>query len=123
MKLNELTISKTHEGFKKKEFSALEVCQSYLDEIEEKDKDISAFLTINKDSALSQAKKIDEMISAGKEIPILAGIPAAIKDNILVENIKCTAGSKILENYTAPYDATVIKKLKIPLLNNIWLNR
>jgi aspartyl-tRNA(Asn)/glutamyl-tRNA(Gln) amidotransferase subunit A len=113
MKLNDLTISKIHEGLKKKEFSALEMCQSYLDEIEEKDKDISAFLTINKDSALSQAKKIDEMISAGKEIPILAGIPAAIKDNILVENIKCTAGSKILENYTAPYDATVIKKLKI----------
>jgi aspartyl-tRNA(Asn)/glutamyl-tRNA(Gln) amidotransferase subunit A len=52
------------------------------------------------------------MISAGREIPILAGIPCAIKDNILVEGMKCTAGSKILKNYIAPYDATVLKKLK-----------
>ncbi len=112
MNLTELTISQTHQGLKKKEFSALELCKAYLDKIKEKDKEIFAFLTVNQESALSQAKKIDDLISKGKEIPILAGLPLAVKDNILVENLKCTAGSKILENYIAPYDATVIKKLK-----------
>lgn len=112
MDLTELTIVKTHEGLQKKEFSAVELCKAYLDKIKEENKEISAFLSIAEDSALSQAKTVDNMIGEEKEIPLLAGIPAAIKDNILVEDSKCTAGSKILENYTAPYDATVIKKIK-----------
>ncbi|MDI6603012.1 MAG: Asp-tRNA(Asn)/Glu-tRNA(Gln) amidotransferase subunit GatA [Patescibacteria group bacterium] len=107
-----LTIKEAHQGLIKKEFSAVELCKFYLERIGEKDKTIQAFLTVSQDLALSQAKKVDEMILAGKKIPLLAGIPAAIKDNILVEDVKCTAGSKILENYLAPYDATVIKKLK-----------
>ena len=110
--LSNLTIAQAHYGLKRKEFSALELCRAYLDKIKEKNKEIFAFLTINEKSALAQAKKVDNLISTGKEISILAGLPCAIKDNILVENLKCTAGSKILENYIAPYDATVIKKLK-----------
>lgn len=112
MQLENLTIKKIHQGLIKKEFSALELCKAYLDKIREKDKEISAFLTVTEDLALSEAKEIDEMILTGREIPLLAGIPCAIKDNILVEDVKCTAGSKILENYIAPYNATVIKKLK-----------
>ncbi len=112
MELNELTITKIHEGLKKKKFSALELCKIYLDKLKEKNKEISAFLTITENLALSQAKKIDDTIQKGREIPSLAGIPLAVKDNILVEDVKCTAASKILENYIAPYDATVIKKLK-----------
>ena len=112
MELTKLTITQAHEGLKKKEFSALELCRAYLDKIEKEDKKIQAFLTISKDLAISQAKKVDEIISRGQEIPLLAGIPCVIKDNILVEGVKCTAGSKILENYIAPYDATVIKRLK-----------
>jgi len=112
MNLNELTITGIHEGLKKKEFSALELCKVYLDKLKEKNKEISAFLTITENLALSQAKKIDDVIQKDREIPPLAGIPLAVKDNILVEGVKCTAASKILENYIAPYDATVIKKLK-----------
>jgi aspartyl-tRNA(Asn)/glutamyl-tRNA(Gln) amidotransferase subunit A len=112
MKLADLTITQTHQGLIKKEFSALELSKAYLDKIKERDKEIFAFLTINEELALRQAKKIDDLILTGREIPLLAGIPLAVKDNILVEDIKCTAGSKILENYIAPYDATVIKKLK-----------
>ena len=112
MKLSDLTIKKIHEGLIKKEFSALELCQAYLEKIGKEDKKINAFLTITRDLAISQAKKIDEMLQINREIPLLAGIPMAVKDIILVENVKCTAGSKILENYIAPYDATCIKKLK-----------
>jgi len=112
MSLTDLTITQAHQGLIKREFSALELCKTYLDKIKKRDREIFAFLTVNEDLALAQAKKIDDFILAGKEIPTLAGIPCAIKDNILVENIRCTAASKILENYVAPYDATVIKKLK-----------
>jgi len=110
--LHELTITQIHRGLIKGEFSALELTQAFLDRIEKLDKKISAFLTVTKNLALSQAKKIDEIISREEKIPILTGIPFAVKDIILVENVKCTAGSKILENYIAPYDATCIKKLK-----------
>jgi aspartyl-tRNA(Asn)/glutamyl-tRNA(Gln) amidotransferase subunit A len=110
--LTDLTIVQAHEGLKNKEFSAVDLCQSYLAEIGKKDQKIHAFLTVTAEAALNQAKKIDELIQSGRPLPLLAGIPVAIKDNILVEGIKCTAGSKILENYVAPYDATVVARLK-----------
>ena len=110
--LTELTISKTHDALVKKEFSAVELAEAYLAKIEKEDKEINAFLTLTRDLALAQAKEVDGKIAKGEEIDILAGVPCAIKDAIMVEDAKCTAGSKILENYIAPYDATVIKKLK-----------
>jgi len=112
MSLTELTINQAHQGLKKKEFSAVELCRAYLDNIKNKNKEIFAFLAITDDLALQEAKKIDDLIANTQDFPILTGIPVAIKDNILVEGMKCTAASKILENYVAPYDATVVKKLK-----------
>jgi aspartyl-tRNA(Asn)/glutamyl-tRNA(Gln) amidotransferase subunit A len=112
MNLEEFTVKRIREGLIKKEFSALEITKLYLEKIEKEDKKIKAFLKVCDSLAISQAKKIDEMIFTKKELPVLAGVPCAIKDNILVEGIECTAGSRILENYIAPYDATVIKKLK-----------
>jgi len=110
--LKNLTISEIHNSLIKKEFSAIELTKALFDEIEEKDKKILAFLTLTETMAFSQAKRIDDLILQKKEIPFLAGIPMSVKDNILVKDIKCTAASKILENYIAPYDATVVKKLK-----------
>ena len=112
MNLNQLTIKTIHKGLLKKEFSAKEISQAYLDNIESKNKDIFAYLRVAAKEALEQAEKIDQLISQKQNISILAGIPLAIKDNILVEGLPCTAGSKILENYIAPYDATVVNKLK-----------
>jgi len=112
MKLTDLTIVKAHQGLLKKEFSAISLCKSYLDKIKEKDKEIFSYLTVTKDLALSQAKKNDDLISKKRNLSFLSGIPAAIKDIILIQDVRCTAASKILENYIAPYDATVIKKLK-----------
>lgn len=107
-----MTIPQTHEGLKNKEFSATELTRAFLKQIDERDKEIHAYLTVVEESALAQAEKVDEKIAAGQELGLLEGIPCSIKDAILVEGIKCTAGSRILENYVAPYDATVIKKIK-----------
>jgi len=112
MNLNQLTIIQAHQGLIKKEFTSQELTEAVFDAIKKKDKDIHAYLTITQDSALKQAKKADLKIKSGEEIGILEGIPVAIKDNILVKGVKCTAASKILANYIASYDATVVKKLK-----------
>jgi len=112
MELTELTIKQAHEGLKNKQFSSKELTLAYLENIKKTDKELNAFLTVTEDLAISQAEKVDEKIKKGEEINLLEGIPCAIKDAILVEGQKCTAASKILENYVAPYDATVVKKLK-----------
>ena len=111
MELENLTIEKIHKGLMKKEFSTKELVGFYLDKIK-KEKDFNDFLTVTDKLALEQAEKIDDKISRREKVEKLEGIPIALKDNILVQGHKATAGSKILENYIAPYDATVVKKLK-----------
>ncbi len=112
MKIQDLTIAQAHQGLVNKEFSSVELCKAYLEKIREKDKDIFAFLSVTEETALEQAEEVDDIIKRGENIPVLAGIPCAVKDNIMVEGLKCTAASKILENYVAPYEATVVRKLK-----------
>ena len=112
MNLNVLTIKEAHKLLEKKEITSVELVKAHFNEIKKRDKDIRAFLSLNEEGALEAAKKVDERISRGEPIEMLAGIPAAIKDNISIKSAKVTAASKILENYIAPYDATVIKKLK-----------
>src|SRR3989338_3752186 len=112
MNLKELTIKKAHDLLRKKEITSVELVEAHFDEIKKHDGDIRAFLSLTEEDALESAKKVDERISKGEPIEMLAGIPVAIKDNILIRGGKTTAASKILENYIAPYDATVIKKLK-----------
>lgn len=116
MELSELNISQVHRGLISKEFSAVELAQFFIKKIESENSKIFAYLDFDKEKiqseAFSQAKEVDELISQKKEISSLAGIPFAVKDNILVKDVRCTAGSKILENYVAPYNATVVEKLK-----------
>jgi len=107
--LTTLTIKQAHEGLKNKEFTSVDLTKAYLEKI--KKSDLNSFLSITEKLALEQAEKADEKIKSG-DFGMLCGIPCAIKDAIMVEGQKCTAASKILENYVAPYDATVIKKLK-----------
>lgn len=107
-----MTIKEIYQGLLEKRFSAFELCKDYFDKINKKNKEIFAFLKTSEDLAFSQAKKVDDLLSRKEKIPLLSGVPFSVKDNILVEGISCTAGSKILENYIAPYDATVIEKLK-----------
>jgi aspartyl-tRNA(Asn)/glutamyl-tRNA(Gln) amidotransferase subunit A len=106
-----LTLKEAHEGLKNKEFSSLDLTKAFLQKIKEKDPEIRAFITVTGESALKEAEQADEMIAKGR-ISLLTGIPVAIKDNIMIDGVRCTAASKMLENYVAPYDATVINKLK-----------
>jgi aspartyl-tRNA(Asn)/glutamyl-tRNA(Gln) amidotransferase subunit A len=112
MKLNELTAHQAYIGLRRKDYSSVELTKACLDQIRKVDKEIGAFVTVTDELALKQAKAVDEKIARGEEIKPLEGIPCAIKDNILIEGLRCTCSSKILENYIASYDAFVIKKLK-----------
>ncbi len=110
--LYKLNILEIHQGLERKEFSAFEVTNSFLERIKEVDKTISAFLSLSEEEAIKQARETDSLIAKGGKLPILSGVPFAVKDNILVKGMKTTAASKILENYLAPYDATAIKNLR-----------
>lgn len=112
MKLNSLTITEAHRGLVEKEFSSVELTKSCFDSIRKNEKKLNAFITLTEDLAFKQAENVDKKIQNKKKINILEGIPAAIKDNILVEGVKATAGSKILSNYVATYDATAVERLK-----------
>ena len=113
--LKNLTITKAHESLTKGDFTAVELAQAYLAEIEKKNGELHAYLEVY-DNVLDQAGFADKAIAAlkkeKKEIPMLMGIPFAIKDNILVKGKTASSASRILENYSATYDATVIKKLQ-----------
>jgi aspartyl-tRNA(Asn)/glutamyl-tRNA(Gln) amidotransferase subunit A len=112
MDFSKLTIKTAREGLMKKEFSAVELVNFYLDKIKKENKEINDFLEITEKLATEQAKKADDKIARREKIGEIEGIPIAVKDTILVEDQRCTAGSRILENYIAPYDATAVKKLK-----------
>jgi len=106
------TIEQAHEGLMKKEFSCIELVRAYLDKIKKENKELNDFLGLTDKLALERAGIIDDKISQREKIGPLEGIPIAVKDNILVKDYEATAGSKILKNYIAPYDATVVRKLK-----------
>ncbi|MFA6463467.1 MAG: Asp-tRNA(Asn)/Glu-tRNA(Gln) amidotransferase subunit GatA [Candidatus Paceibacterota bacterium] len=108
--LKELTIKEARRSLEAKEFSAVDLASAYLEIIKEKNSDLNAYLEIY-DDVIAQAEEADKKIANGEKGELL-GIPLAIKDNILIKGKIATAASKILENYIATYDATVIEKLK-----------
>ena len=108
--LKDLTIEKAHESLLRGEFTCRELAEAYLKVITEKNPELNAYLEIY-DDVLFQADEAQKKFKDGKASK-LTGIPIAIKDNILFEGHIASAGSKILENYKAVYDATVIKDLK-----------
>lgn len=111
MKLNELTITQSAEGLRKRAFSSVELTQACLERIDERNPRLNAFLSVTGDLALEEAEKADARIAAGQQLP-LTGIPFAVKDAICTKDVRSTASAKILDNYIPPYDATVIKKIR-----------
>jgi aspartyl-tRNA(Asn)/glutamyl-tRNA(Gln) amidotransferase subunit A len=112
IEINKLNIQQARAGLRAKEFTSLELVEACLKTIDKRDKKIHAFLSVFQKEAREEAKKIDVKIERGEGLPLLAGLPIAVKDNILCAGHLCTAGSKILENYQAVYDATAVVKLK-----------
>jgi aspartyl-tRNA(Asn)/glutamyl-tRNA(Gln) amidotransferase subunit A len=113
--LNQLFITEAAAKLKAGEITSVDLARACLAEIEAKNKDLNIFLEVF-DDVIAQAEAADarrtHSTSSGQEVSPLLGIPLAIKDNILIEGRKASAASKMLENYIATYDATVIKKLK-----------
>ena len=99
-----------------REISAKELVDIAFDKIEEIDNKIDAFNSLTKELAYSTAKEVDEKIKLKADLPPLAGIPMAIKDNICIKDFPTTCSSKILENFVPPYNATVIKLIKDNLI-------
>lgn len=108
MNLTSLSVTELCTLIEKKEIKTEEITLAYLDRIKEREKDISAFITVLEEKALASAKKIEQKKERGR----LAGIPVAVKDNIMTKGIRTTCASRILENYLPPYSATVVKKLE-----------
>ena len=91
--------------------SVKELVNDIFDKIDHKDLEINSFICTTKDKAISQAEKIDKLIQSNEELPPLAGIPIAIKDNICTKGVATTCASKMLKNFIAPYEATASSKL------------
>lgn len=107
MEIANLSLKQIAEGIKAKKFSAIEVLQTFLRNIERKEPDLNAFITVFAEEALEQAESNkQEAKSEGK----LFGVPLVIKDNIVTKGLRTTAGSKMLDDYVPQYDATVITK-------------
>ena len=111
MELYEYTVHELVEKLEKGEVTSEEITKSYLGRIEEKDSEVKAYVSTLEEDAIKKAKQVDEDRKAGKQLSKFAGIPIGIKDNMCITGIKTTCGSKMLENFVAPYNATVIEKL------------
>ena len=104
-----LSLKELSEGLKQKKFSSVELTKFFLNRVDLHNSSINAFITTDKDKSLAMAKRADETIKEGNQ-GYLTGIPIAQKDIFCAEGWKTTCGSKMLDNFIAPYDSTVISK-------------
>ena len=111
MSLNELTVTDYLNKIKNREISTEQVVKDIFKQINRIDKTIKAYLYLNKEEALLEAKRVDRKIK-NNDIPPLAGLPVAINDNICTRGIETTAASNMLKGFIPPFDATVIKRIR-----------
>ncbi len=110
---HKLSATRLNRLFLAGELSAVEITEAFLQRIEEVDPKVKAYITVNAEKALDRARKLDARLGSGDtDIGPLAGVPVAVKDNMCTEGIRTTCGSRILENYVPPYDATVVERLR-----------
>ena len=106
------TIDGVREALAAKKISARELAADFYTRIEARNPELNAYLALSPERARRQADRIDALVAGGKALPPLAGVPVAIKDVISTRGTKTTCGSKILENYVPPYDATAVERLE-----------
>lgn len=111
MELRDLSIKSIRALIASRELTAVEVCRAALDRIEQSS-DLNAFITVTADSALAQAEQLDRRAARGESLPALAGSVIAVKDNLVIRDVRTTAGSRILFNYKPPYTATCVERLQ-----------
>lgn len=119
------TVGELRKALLNREVSAVEIVDESYKRIEEVEEKVQSFISLTKDLAYKTAKEVDERIKIKDDLPPLAGIPIAVKDNICVKDYKTTAASKILENFTPPYNATITQKLQenfIPIIGKANLD-
>ena len=119
MDITELTVHELQEKLKNKELTIKEITKAYIDRIDEKEKDIQAFVTILSKEAEKEAEELQDKIEKGEIEGDFAGIPIGIKDNICTKGIKTTCSSKMLENFISPYNATVMEKINSENMINL----
>src|SRR6056297_891265 len=112
MEIYDLTIHEVRDLLEKKEMTSVALVEKVFERIDAVEEDMASFLALYKEEALEKAEVIDAKYEAGEPLGDLAGIPIAIKDNMCTIGKKTTCGSKMLENFVPPYDATVIEKLE-----------
>ncbi|WP_449240831.1 Asp-tRNA(Asn)/Glu-tRNA(Gln) amidotransferase subunit GatA [Desulfoscipio gibsoniae] len=105
------TAHQLHDMLVSKEISAEEITRAVFNRIEQVEDKIRAYITLTKDQAISSARSVDKARAAGEELPLLAGIPVAVKDNMCTQGVRTTCASKILYNYIPPYNAAVLERL------------
>lgn len=106
------TIPGIREALQSRKASARELYSGFIARIEKHNSQWNAYLTLSPERGLEQANRIDSAIARGDELPPLAGVPVAIKDVISTRGVRTTCGSKILEHYVPPYDATAVDRLE-----------
>ncbi|MEW5959117.1 MAG: Asp-tRNA(Asn)/Glu-tRNA(Gln) amidotransferase subunit GatA [Chloroflexota bacterium] len=112
MELYELTIHAAQEKLRAGEITSVELTESVLDRIAAVEDKVQAYISVQEELALHMARFADERRATGEDNPLL-GIPLAIKDAIITQGVPTTAGSRILENYTPPFDATAVDRLRV----------
>jgi aspartyl-tRNA(Asn)/glutamyl-tRNA(Gln) amidotransferase subunit A len=106
------TIPEIRTALAAKKISARELAGEYYAAIEKRDRELNSFLTLSKDRAFAQADRVDAAVKSGAALGSLAGVPIAVKDVISTQGVRTTCGSKLLENYIPPYDATAVERLE-----------
>src|SRR5438105_246797 len=112
MNLKNITADKLVALYRNGDLTVTEVITNVYDEIECSDGDLRAFISLCRDRAVEEARRMDVKIAAGEALESLAGVPVAIKDNMTIRDMATTCGSRILENYVPPYTATAVERLR-----------
>ena len=112
MSVTEKNALKLAKMIREKEVSIREVLEEVFDNIEKREEELNSYISVDRDGAYREAERLQKLIDKGEDAGELAGIPLAVKDNLCTRGLKTTCGSKMLESYVPPYEATVVENLK-----------